>query len=184
MLKVLIVTVTLQIEKRLNAVGKDISILIQPSDLITEIKTQLKKNLKGNYKDFVVQWGMQCCCSFDSVNVDLFFCVRRLCTDKNQQWWLFLCVITTLVQWNSVNTAVFFCVTRMLSYNGIQSIQLCSFFWQVCCHTIEFSQYGSILLFFKDVSIQWNLVNTTLFLCVTRMLSHKWLVLLCDKGVI
>ncbi|KAH3790021.1 uncharacterized protein LOC127841045 [Dreissena polymorpha] len=42
-----------QIEHRLLAVGKDISIVVQPSDLVREIKKQMKK-LK-NYKDFLLE---------------------------------------------------------------------------------------------------------------------------------
>jgi hypothetical protein len=43
----------LQIERRLLAVGKDISIVVQPSDFIKDLKKQLKK-LKS-YKDFLIQ---------------------------------------------------------------------------------------------------------------------------------
>lgn len=43
----------IQIEHRLLAVGKDISIVVQPCDFIQELKKQLKK-LRG-YKDFLVQ---------------------------------------------------------------------------------------------------------------------------------
>lgn len=42
-----------EIKDRLNSVGRDISILVQPSDLITKIKKQLK-SIRG-YKDFIVQ---------------------------------------------------------------------------------------------------------------------------------
>lgn len=42
-----------EIQDRLNAVGRDISILVQPLDLITKLKKQLK-SLRG-YKDFIVQ---------------------------------------------------------------------------------------------------------------------------------
>ena len=43
----------LQIQHRLLAVGRDISIVVQPSDFILELKRQLKK-LRG-YKDYLVQ---------------------------------------------------------------------------------------------------------------------------------
>ncbi|KAH8358819.1 hypothetical protein KR093_002701 [Drosophila rubida] len=43
----------LEIRDRLNSVGRDISILVQPSDLITKLKKQLK-SLRG-YKDYLVQ---------------------------------------------------------------------------------------------------------------------------------
>ncbi|XP_053684459.1 serine-rich adhesin for platelets [Sabethes cyaneus] len=42
-----------EIRDRLNAVGKDISILVQPADLVTKLKKQLK-SLRG-HKDFIVQ---------------------------------------------------------------------------------------------------------------------------------
>lgn len=42
-----------EIEHRLNAVGREITILVQPSDYILEIKKQLKK--MKNYKNFIVQ---------------------------------------------------------------------------------------------------------------------------------
>lgn len=42
-----------EIQDRLNAVGRDISILVQPLDLITKLKKQLK-SMRG-YKDFIVQ---------------------------------------------------------------------------------------------------------------------------------
>lgn len=42
-----------EVEDRLNAVGKDISILVQPSDLVTKIKKQLKS--LRSYKDYIVQ---------------------------------------------------------------------------------------------------------------------------------
>ncbi|XP_039948521.1 mucin-5AC [Bactrocera neohumeralis] len=42
-----------EIRDRLNSVGRDISILVQPSDLITKLKKQLK-SLRG-YKDYLVQ---------------------------------------------------------------------------------------------------------------------------------
>lgn len=42
-----------EIQDRLNAVGRDISILVQPLDLITKLKKQLKA-MRG-YKDFIVQ---------------------------------------------------------------------------------------------------------------------------------
>ncbi|XP_060597687.1 uncharacterized protein LOC132751519 isoform X3 [Ruditapes philippinarum] len=42
-----------EIERRLLAVGKDISIVVQPSDFIKDLKKQLKK-LKS-YKDFLIQ---------------------------------------------------------------------------------------------------------------------------------
>lgn len=44
---------TLQIDDRLQAVGKEISILVQPSDLVNAIKKQLR--LLRNHKDFIVQ---------------------------------------------------------------------------------------------------------------------------------
>ncbi|KAH8374782.1 hypothetical protein KR200_005767 [Drosophila serrata] len=43
----------LEIRDRLNSVGRDISILVQPSDLIAKLKKQLK-SLRG-YKDYLVQ---------------------------------------------------------------------------------------------------------------------------------
>ncbi|KAL8617722.1 hypothetical protein ACOMHN_053555 [Nucella lapillus] len=42
-----------EIEHRLNAVGREITIVVQPSDYITELKKQLKK-IK-NYKNYIVQ---------------------------------------------------------------------------------------------------------------------------------
>lgn len=42
-----------EIRDRLNAVGLDISLLVQPSDLIKQIKKQLK--LVKNHKDYIVQ---------------------------------------------------------------------------------------------------------------------------------
>lgn len=42
-----------EVKDRLNAVGRDISILVQPSDLITKIRKQLK-SIRG-YKDYIVQ---------------------------------------------------------------------------------------------------------------------------------
>lgn len=42
-----------EIQDRLNAVGRDISILVQPLDLISKMKKQLK-SMRG-YKDFIVQ---------------------------------------------------------------------------------------------------------------------------------
>ncbi|XP_017777859.1 PREDICTED: uncharacterized protein LOC108563633 [Nicrophorus vespilloides] len=42
-----------QVKDRLNAVGRDISILVQPLDLIKQLKKQLK-SLK-NYKDYILQ---------------------------------------------------------------------------------------------------------------------------------
>lgn len=42
-----------EVKDRLNAVGLDISLLIQPSDLIKQIKKQLK--LIKNYKDYIIQ---------------------------------------------------------------------------------------------------------------------------------
>lgn len=42
-----------QVRDRLNAVGRDISILVQPLDLIKQIKKQLK-SLK-NYKEYLLQ---------------------------------------------------------------------------------------------------------------------------------
>jgi len=43
-----------EVKDRLNAVGTDVSILIQPIDLIKQIKKQLK-SLKS-HKDYIVQW--------------------------------------------------------------------------------------------------------------------------------
>ncbi|KAK7583910.1 hypothetical protein V9T40_004873 [Parthenolecanium corni] len=42
-----------EVKDRLNAVGLDISLLVQPSDLIKQIKKQLKQ--VKNYKDYIVQ---------------------------------------------------------------------------------------------------------------------------------
>ncbi|KAL1130135.1 hypothetical protein AAG570_013073, partial [Ranatra chinensis] len=42
-----------EVRDRLNAVGLDISLLVQPSDLIKQIKKQLKS--LRNYKDYIVQ---------------------------------------------------------------------------------------------------------------------------------
>lgn len=42
-----------EVRDRLNAVGRDISILVQPSDLVTKLKKQLKS--LRNHKDFIVQ---------------------------------------------------------------------------------------------------------------------------------
>ena len=42
----------MEIADRLNAVGRDISILIQPADLVKQLKKQLK-TIKG-YKDYIV----------------------------------------------------------------------------------------------------------------------------------
>lgn len=42
-----------EVRDRLNAVGLDISLLVQPSDLLKQIKKQLK--LVKNYKDYIVQ---------------------------------------------------------------------------------------------------------------------------------
>lgn len=42
-----------EVRDRLNAVGRDISILVQPSDLITKLKKQLKS--VRNHKDYIVQ---------------------------------------------------------------------------------------------------------------------------------
>lgn len=42
-----------EVRDRLNAVGLDISLLVQPSDLIKQIKKQLK--LVKNYKEYIVQ---------------------------------------------------------------------------------------------------------------------------------
>ena len=45
--------VSLQIEHRLNAVGKEITLVVQPEDYVSEMKKQLKK-LK-NYKNYIIQ---------------------------------------------------------------------------------------------------------------------------------
>lgn len=42
-----------EVRDRLNAVGRDISILVQPSDLFVKLKKQLK-SLRG-HKDYIVQ---------------------------------------------------------------------------------------------------------------------------------
>lgn len=42
-----------EVKDRLNAVGLDISLLVQPSDLIKQIKKQLKS--MRSYKDYIVQ---------------------------------------------------------------------------------------------------------------------------------
>lgn len=42
-----------QIRDRLNSVGRDISILVQPLDLIKQLKKQMK-NIK-NYKEYILQ---------------------------------------------------------------------------------------------------------------------------------
>lgn len=42
-----------QVKDRLNSVGRDISILVQPLDLIKQLKKQFK-SLK-NYKDYILQ---------------------------------------------------------------------------------------------------------------------------------
>lgn len=42
-----------QVKDRLNSVGRDISILVQPLDLITQLKKQLKS--LRNYKDYILQ---------------------------------------------------------------------------------------------------------------------------------
>lgn len=42
-----------EVRDRLNAVGKEISVLVQPFDLIKQIKKQLK-TIRG-YKQFIVQ---------------------------------------------------------------------------------------------------------------------------------
>lgn len=42
-----------QIKDRLNSVGRDISILVQPLDLIKQLKKQLKSI--RNYKDYILQ---------------------------------------------------------------------------------------------------------------------------------
>lgn len=46
----------MEIADRLNAVGRDISILIQPMDLVKQLKKGLKA-LKG-YKDYIVMWRL------------------------------------------------------------------------------------------------------------------------------
>lgn len=42
-----------EVRDRLNSVGRDISILVQPSDLISKLKKQLKS--MRNHKDYIVQ---------------------------------------------------------------------------------------------------------------------------------
>lgn len=42
-----------EVRDRLNAVGRDISILVQPSDLVSKLRKQLKS--LRNYKDYIVQ---------------------------------------------------------------------------------------------------------------------------------
>lgn len=42
-----------QVRDRLNSVGRDISILVQPLDLITQLKKQLKS--LRNYKEYILQ---------------------------------------------------------------------------------------------------------------------------------
>lgn len=42
-----------QVKDRLNSVGRDISILVQPLDLITQLKKQFKS--LRNYKDYILQ---------------------------------------------------------------------------------------------------------------------------------
>lgn len=42
-----------QVRDRLNSVGRDISVLVQPLDLIKQIKKQLKS--LRNYKDYILQ---------------------------------------------------------------------------------------------------------------------------------
>lgn len=42
-----------QVKERLNSVGRDISILVQPFDLIKQLKKQMK-SLK-NYKEYILQ---------------------------------------------------------------------------------------------------------------------------------
>lgn len=42
-----------EVQDRLNAIGKEISILVQPSDLMTKLKKQLK-SLRG-HKEYIVQ---------------------------------------------------------------------------------------------------------------------------------
>lgn len=43
-----------EVKDRLNAVGLDISLLVQPFDLIKQVKKQLKAI--RSYKDYIVQW--------------------------------------------------------------------------------------------------------------------------------
>ncbi|KAI5740310.1 hypothetical protein M8J76_002610 [Diaphorina citri] len=43
-----------EVRDRLNCVGLDISLLIQPFDLIKQIKKQMKSSIRG-YKDYIVQ---------------------------------------------------------------------------------------------------------------------------------
>ncbi|KAL1461488.1 hypothetical protein WDU94_013379 [Cyamophila willieti] len=43
-----------EVKDRLNCVGLDISLLIQPFDLIKQIKKQMKSSIRG-YKDYIVQ---------------------------------------------------------------------------------------------------------------------------------
>lgn len=42
-----------QVKDRLNSVGRDISILVQPLDLIKQLKKELKS--LRNYKDYILQ---------------------------------------------------------------------------------------------------------------------------------
>lgn len=42
-----------EVRDRLNSVGRDISILVQPSDLVTKLKKQLKS--MRSYKEYIVQ---------------------------------------------------------------------------------------------------------------------------------
>lgn len=42
-----------EVKDRLNSVGRDISILVQPSDLVTKLKKQLKS--MRSYKEYIVQ---------------------------------------------------------------------------------------------------------------------------------
>lgn len=42
-----------EVRDRLNSVGRDISILVQPSDLVSKLRKQLKS--LRNYKDYIVQ---------------------------------------------------------------------------------------------------------------------------------
>lgn len=42
-----------EVKDRLNSIGRDISILVQPSDLIAKLKKQLKS--LRSYKDYIVQ---------------------------------------------------------------------------------------------------------------------------------
>lgn len=42
-----------QVKDRLNSVGRDISTLVQPLDIVTQLKKQLKS--VRNYKDYVLQ---------------------------------------------------------------------------------------------------------------------------------